>query len=144
MSSRRYVEVLYGDGTRRLEHIAIAEKALGKPLPIGAIVHHHDEVKTHNVNTNLVICQDRGYHSHIHKRMRILAAGFDPDTHTSCPTCQLIKPKTDFHKHKNGYIGLNNECKSCVLAKGEKRQLAKRGGRPARKYRRKNLTIEEI
>ncbi len=132
VASGQYVEILQDDGNRKLEHIAIAEKALGKPLPVGAIVHHHDQAKTHNVNDNLVICQDRGYHAHIHKRMRIMAQWFDPDTHTSCPTCQQIKLKTEFHKNKNSYTGLNNECKPCVLIKSAKR------------YERRKLTIEEI
>lgn len=42
-----------------LEHILIAEKALGKHLPDKAEVHHVNEIKTDNRNENLVICQDR-------------------------------------------------------------------------------------
>lgn len=42
-----------------------AELALGKPLPLGAEVHHvHDRADT------LVICQDREYHLLLHARMR--------------------------------------------------------------------------
>jgi hypothetical protein len=50
-----------------LEHILIAEKALGKPLPPGAIVHH---TKSVHDNGNLVICQDQAYHLLLHQRMR--------------------------------------------------------------------------
>lgn len=35
------------------EHILIAERALGKPLPRGTEVHHVDESKANNARTNL-------------------------------------------------------------------------------------------
>lgn len=53
-----------------LEHILIAEKSLGKPLPLGAVVHHADGNKLNNSNGNLVICQDNAYHSLLHQRTR--------------------------------------------------------------------------
>jgi hypothetical protein len=57
------------------EHIIIAESALGKPLPEGAIVHHINEDKTDNRNHNLVICEGNGYHQFLHERMRVIANG---------------------------------------------------------------------
>jgi hypothetical protein len=67
-----------------LEHILVAEKALGHLLPPGAVVHHIDENRGNNANDNLVVCQDREYHNQLHKRMRRLAAngvvaGFNTD-----------------------------------------------------------------
>ncbi len=56
------------------EHIAIAERVLGKPLPPGAVVHHIDENKLNNATTNLVICPNNGYHALLHQRMNALAA----------------------------------------------------------------------
>lgn len=55
------------------EHILLAEKVLGKPLPKGAVVHHADGNSFNNTLTNLVICPDRAYHNLLHARMRALA-----------------------------------------------------------------------
>lgn len=63
----------------RGEHVVMAEKALGRPLPPGAEVHHMDRDRTNN-NTkspwNLVICPDHAYHLLLHRRARML--GYEP------------------------------------------------------------------
>jgi hypothetical protein len=56
------------------EHTLVAERALGKFLPDGAVVHHVDQVKTHNDPSNLVVCQDAAYHALLHYRLRMVAA----------------------------------------------------------------------
>jgi hypothetical protein len=58
-----------------LEHILVAERAIGHFLPKGAEIHHWNEVKTENRNRNLVICPNRAYHLLLHARMRIQRAG---------------------------------------------------------------------
>ena len=55
------------------EHILIAEKAIGHKLPLGSIVHHVDENRMNNNNSNLVICQDIAYHKLLHRRMKALS-----------------------------------------------------------------------
>ena len=56
------------------EHILVAEKILGKPLPPGAVIHHIDENRANNNPPNLIICEGRAYHALLHKRMAALKA----------------------------------------------------------------------
>lgn len=56
------------------EHRNVAERALGKPLPDGAEIHHVDGNKRNNSPGNLVICQSSAYHRWLHKRQRALDA----------------------------------------------------------------------
>lgn len=63
----------------RYEHVEVAERALGKPLPKGAIVHHVNGVKTDNCPENLVVCQDQAYHKLLHQRMRARDACGNPN-----------------------------------------------------------------
>lgn len=57
---------------RVFEHILKAEKALGKYLPVNAVIHHIDEDGLNNSNDNLVVCEDNAYHQLIHAKMRRL------------------------------------------------------------------------
>lgn len=72
-----------------LEHIVIAERALGKFLPDGTVVHHVNDNRSENVGRNLVICQDQGYHNLLHER-RDAYRGIPPrrDVQTGQFTCQ--------------------------------------------------------
>lgn len=62
-----YVGVANGRETLLL-HKVVAEMALGKPLPKGAVVHHIDGNKKNNFTCNLVICQSQAYHKLLHIR----------------------------------------------------------------------------
>lgn len=58
------------NGERFYEHVWLAEQALGKKLPPGAVVHHMNEDKTDNFTPlNLVICPDQSYHKLLHQRI---------------------------------------------------------------------------
>jgi hypothetical protein len=64
---------------KKFEHVIVAEKALGKPLPKCAVVHHFNEAKADNSPTNLVVCPSQKYHMLLHHRMKALAACGNPD-----------------------------------------------------------------
>jgi hypothetical protein len=86
-----------------LEHILIAERALGKPLDRKHPIHH----PTHNRfdNTSLVICEDDNYHQLLHKRERALKACGHVDW-LKCVFCKqydvpekiTIRPKSQYHQ----------------------------------------------
>lgn len=108
-------------------HRLRAERALGKPLPAGAQVHHADGSKS--PDAPLVICQDRAYHALLHHRMRILRAGGDPNTQKICSRCKAMKLRADFNVNRSHLAdGLDYFCRACV---SEKNQIQSRRQRAA-------------
>lgn len=62
------------EGKSKYEHVHLAEKALGKSLPLKAIVHHMNMIRSDNHTPfNLIICPDEEYHALLHKRMKEFA-----------------------------------------------------------------------
>ena len=103
-----YPAAKVGDGTQRI-HILRAERALGRPLPPGVEVHHADGSK--GADAPLVICPDRAYHRLLHVRMRIQAAGGNPNTQRICGTCKQLRLIDDMVSH-HGQPSFR--CKSCA------------------------------
>lgn len=91
-------------GDKKVHRIR-AEKALGRPLPRRADVHHADGSK--NEYAPLVICEDRGYHMLLHFRMRLIARGANPNTQFWCATCLKAKDHALFNK------GCPTRCRQC-------------------------------
>jgi len=98
--------------TRRVKfHRLRAERALGKPLPAGAVVHHADGSMRHDAP--LVICQSEAYHTLLHARMRVKAAGGNPNTDKICGRCGEVKHRESFGVCRAKSDGLNYLCLSC-------------------------------
>ncbi len=93
-----------------MEHILIAEAALGFYLPEKSVIHHIDGNPLNNSNSNLVICQDQGYHHLLHCRQRALAGCGDANKRY-CSICNEWKQSTEFPTRKGKpHAG---RCKQC-------------------------------
>lgn len=86
----RYLKVQCPDHPRAnrygyvFQHILIAEKILGKPLPPNVEIHHFPGSKQF---THLVICEDHKYHCFLHQRYRALKGCGHPDWR-KCSFCK--------------------------------------------------------
>jgi hypothetical protein len=105
-----YVRIKIGPGRTQYEHVVIAEKALGHPLPVGASVHHVDDDGQRNTGSNLCLLQDEREHHALHQRRNILRSGGDPWKDRICANCGP-KPLGEFYRFKNGRYC--NHCRAC-------------------------------
>lgn len=100
----------YAHGRRLIfEHVAVAELALGRRLPDGAVVHHVNGDKGDNRPSNLVVCQDQTYHQLLHRRMDALM------------------------EHGDANYRLTHQCKHCGRSFITSRQNAKYCGVPCQR-----------
>lgn len=100
------------DGQQMHVHRKRAEQALGKTLPSKAVVHHADG--SISDDAPLVICQNQAYHRLLHARMRVKAAGGNPNTDKVCSDCGLVKPKAAFYQVSRSSDGYFNYCRDCT------------------------------
>ena len=103
-------------------HRARAEKALGKPLPPNVHVHHADGSKRDDAP--LVICQDASYHRLLHRRMRILRAGGNPNTDLICSDCRHVKAADQFPRNRLSPTGHSYHCYDCKRIRDRMRGTA--------------------
>ena len=129
---RKLYITVKNDGGIEYVHRILAERALGHSLPAGAIVHHH----TGSVASGFVICQDQAYHALLHRRIRILRAGGNPDTSKICACCKVVKPFEAFPSNRSTHDKLGSRCRRCISLNDyakKKRQVAK-APRPSSGY----------
>lgn len=93
------------------EHILIAEKALGKPLPPEAVVHHIDHDKSNNRRGNLVICQDQAYHLLLHHREKALKACGNPNFR-ACRFCKKWDDPNNMVYTKVNFTYYHRDCRN--------------------------------
>src|SRR5262245_59260878 len=118
--SSGYVFIRIAKNEYRQEHVLLAEKALGRPLPPAAEVHHVDERRGNNTPSNLVICENREYHKLLHRRRRVLLAGGDPNTQKICSgQCRQVLPFSAFGRSVKHPLGLSPFCRQCVVARNK-------------------------
>ena len=91
------------DGHAKPDHVIVAEKALGHPMPAGAQVHHMDENPLNNDPSNLVICPSAGYHQMLHARMRAFKATGNADW-KKCPFCHKYDDPVNMEKEKVRFV----------------------------------------
>jgi hypothetical protein len=105
---------------RKLEHVAIVEAAIGRPLRAGEEVHHVNGLKWDNRRANVVACQDRAYHKLLESRGRALEVCGHADW-LKCSTCGHYDPPAEL------YVGPNRRYhRSCHARYEWKRRGAKR------------------
>ena len=95
------------------EHKLLAEKALGKPLPDKAVVHHYTAEQ-------LIICQDQAYHLLLHQRQR----AYEACGHANwfkCVYCKKYDAPENLYLYANQ--GRHKKCTSEYLKQRYKNSL---------------------
>lgn len=97
------------NGVRVRAHVEVVEKAIGRKLNNGEIVHHVDGIGSNNAHSNLVVCPNQAYHMLIHARQR----AFDATGDASKRKCHYCKSWDELDNLKVGNYGsiYHGECK---------------------------------
>jgi hypothetical protein len=91
------------------EHVAIAENAMGKPLPFRAMVHHFNGIKSDNRNSNLIVCENNAYHKLLHMRQKAFIATGDVNKR-KCKYCKQWDDVENLHHDKTSGSYLHRPC----------------------------------
>lgn len=106
--STGYAFVRDSDG-KRFEHVRVAEKALGHPLPVLAIVHHINKDQGDNRPNNLIICESQAYHLLLHLRERAFNGCGKPNW-KRCSFCKKWDDPKNLYLFKRTATARHREC----------------------------------
>jgi hypothetical protein len=129
----RYMCVAHGhpradDRGRVLEYVLVAERASGKLLPKGVVVHHVNSDPSDSSPRNLVICEDQGYHLLLHRRQRALRACGHADWFR-CRYCRQWGPKDSMYvnlRPTQGPLTYHRACHAVAAAVVRERKRTRR------------------
>ena len=132
INSNGYVQIRMADHPRVnsggyvLEHILIAERAIKRLLPFGAEIHHFNEIRSDNRNSNLIICESGTYHKLLHRRKRAFIATGSA-TAMKCLICKRWDiPELISLKYNNARGHWYSYHRSCAAQKQRERRARKR------------------
>lgn len=112
MDKDGYVKAYSKEKGATLEHILVAEKALGRKLKQTEGVHHVDGDRTNNCNNNLLIFPNAEYHHLIHQRTRASDSCGDPNKR-KCTLCGKWDSVENLYIPKNhNRVAVHKKCKS--------------------------------
>lgn len=118
------------DGKPKLDHVLVAEEALGFELPRGVEVHHVNENPADNRPENLVVCQDRTYHKLLHMRQNALDACGNANWR-KCPYCKQYDDPENMTERRNSGNRSNSfyhaACSAKAVREGKARRKALTG-----------------
>jgi hypothetical protein len=100
----------------------VAGLALGKPLPLGAEVHHVDGNRLNNDPRNLVICENHAYHALLEQRTRAYDACGNPDWRM-CVHCEQYDAPENLSNHGSSTF----KHRLCHTIRERERRAAKKG-----------------
>ena len=94
------------------EHISIAERALGKKLPSGVVVHHVNGDGCDNRPNNLVILQSKAEHNTLHRRARAFDATGNADS-LKCVYCKEWDQPENMYVRQRPRSGIEARHRAC-------------------------------